>query len=401
MRRLLRNVFAPLLILSLFACSTANDKASNIDPRTGKHPAGWVVADTGGTHPAGYIAGPSACYECHGKNMNGGISGVSCFSSSYNGINCHPNGPANHPAGWSAPTAHGASAKALSAGRDGLSHCQNCHGTDFAGGNSGKSCLNSAGCHGSGVMAPHSPKPWRSNVGGRTHSTADASNAAACAICHTAGANSSRKPSLTPPAGTPAGCFNNTLCHGVEGHDQGWALPSAHGAAAKAPAGGDKGFGACATCHGTGFDGGSAEQSCLSTTGCHHVNAPHPPKPWRSSTGYSHTTCDTSNASQCAKCHTGGANSGTKPSAGAPTGITGCFDNTLCHGTVGHPANWQLPSQHGTVAKEAPSVINRLLFLSGLSRCRLHKRVGTNLSQYHRLPWVRRQCAAPCQTMVY
>ena len=134
MKSLLRAVFAPLFILSLFACSNANDKASNIDPRTGKHPDGWVVANTGGTHKAGYISGPSACYECHGKNMNGGISGVSCFSTAYNGIGCHPDGPSGHPAGWQAPSAHGTSAKSLAAGRDGITHCQPCHGLDYAGG---------------------------------------------------------------------------------------------------------------------------------------------------------------------------------------------------------------------------------------------------------------------------
>jgi predicted CxxxxCH...CXXCH cytochrome family protein len=225
--------------------------------------------------------------------------------------------------------------------------------------------LNSAGCHGAGILAPHSPKPWRSNLGGRTHSIVDASNAGSCAGCHTAGANSGRKPSSPPPAGTPAGCFNNTLCHGVQGHESGWNLPSAHGAAALSPASGEKGFSSCTTCHGAGYTGGTAEQSCLSTAGCHHVNAPHPPKPWLSKTGFSHTKSDTSNAGQCALCHTGGANSGRKPSAGAAIGISGCFNNTLCHGTVGHPENWKNPSLHGAEAKKAPSAS------TGFSSCQV------------------------------
>lgn len=347
---------AILIVLGvLFGCSNANDKAPNLNPVTGKHPAGWAVASTGGLHPAAYIAGPSACLECHGRNMGGGISGVSCFSSTYKGIGCHPDGPSGHPQGWSAPIRHGLSAKAVLQGRDGFSHCTVCHGSDYAGGVVNKSCLNSAGCHGVGVMAPHSPKPWRSTLGGRSHASTDASNAAACALCHTAGANSVRQPSVTPPAGTAVGCFTNTLCHGVEGHQQGWALPAVHGASAISLASGDKGFKSCTYCHGALYDGGLAEQSCLNTTGCHTVNAPHPPKPWRSATGFSHTRCDTSNAEQCALCHTGGANSTLQPVTNAPAALTGCFNNTLCHGARGHAAGWQAPAAHGAEAKKAPT----------------------------------------------
>lgn len=365
MNSLLRTAILMYLALSLLACSNANENAPNINPVTGKHPTGWAVADSGGSHKAAYAAGPSACYECHGKNMAGGISGVSCFSTANNGIGCHPEGPSGHPAGWTAPSSHGSSAKAMSAGRDGIAHCQACHGTDYAGGSVKVSCLNAAGCHGANVNAPHSPKPWLSTIGGRSHTTTDASNAAGCADCHSGGANSSRKPSTTPPAGTPAGCFNNTLCHGVTGHEAGWKAASAHGVAAKALASGDKGFNSCTVCHGTQYDGGTAQQSCISTNGCHGVNAPHPAKPWRSSAGLTHTSTDTSNAAQCATCHTGGANSDRKPRASDPKGLTGCFDNTLCHGTSGHEDGWDAPAKHGAEAKKAPSTS------TGFSSCQV------------------------------
>ena len=366
MNHLLKTVLFSILALSLLSCSKRNDKASNINPVTGKHPSGWAAAGSGGLHPARYHAGPSACVECHGKNLNGGISGVSCFSASRSGINCHPGGPSGHPAGWSAPNAHGASAKALAAGKDGLAHCQACHGADFAGGSSKVSCMNSAGCHGAGVMAPHSPAPWRSKIGGRTHTNTDASNAAGCAVCHSGGANSSRKPAVPPSAGAAPGCFNNTLCHGVESHATGWAAPAAHGATAKSVSGGDNGFRACTQCHGVKYDGGSAEQSCLNNAGCHGatVAAPHPATPWRSTTGgTSHVSSDVSNADQCAVCHTGGANSSRVPRAGDKTGLTGCFNNTLCHGVNGHPDGWKTPSLHGTEAKKAPTAT------TGFSSC--------------------------------
>jgi predicted CxxxxCH...CXXCH cytochrome family protein len=360
-------VIAILVLLGVvLGCSKSNDKAPAINLITGKHPAGWAEGNTGGLHPAAYIAGPSACLECHGKNMDGGISGVSCFSSSLNGITCHPDGPSGHPEGWSAPVKHGSSAKAELLGRDGFSHCAACHGADFAGGVVNVSCLNSAGCHGVGVLAPHSPKPWRSTLGGRTHTSTDAGNASACALCHTAGANSARQPSVTPPAGTAVGCYTNTLCHGVEGHVQNnWALPSIHGAAALSLANGDKGFKSCTFCHGSGYDGGLAEQSCLNATGCHNAGAPHPPKPWRSATGLSHTRCDATNAGQCALCHAGGSNSSRQPDPNAPKGLSGCFDNTLCHGIIGHASGWKDPAAHGAEAKKAPTAS------TGFSSCQI------------------------------
>lgn len=352
-----------LTFVLLSACSKGNDKAATIDPVTGKHPERWVVTGTGGSHPAAFIAGPSACPECHGMALDGGISNVSCFSTSRNGINCHPNGPSGHPAGWSSPGSHGAAAKATSSGTNGFAHCQVCHGSTFSGGIA-RSCLNTAGCHGAGIMAPHAARPWLSKIGGRTHGDTDASNAAACNPCHSGGANSGRKPSTTPPAGTAPGCFNNTLCHGVEGHNTGWAAPEAHGIAALSPAGGNKGFSTCTVCHGTRYDGSIAEQSCITTSGCHGARSPHPAKPWRSATGgVSHTRVDSSNAGACTACHTGGANSSRIPRPGDPVGATGCFNNTLCHGTVGHAAGWNDPAQHGAEAKKSPTAT------TGFSAC--------------------------------
>lgn len=350
-----------LIICLMFGCSKANDNAPMLNPVTGKHPSGWTVADTGGLHPAAYMKGPSACFECHGKNMNGGISGVSCFSSSYNGINCHPGGPSGHPQGWSSPRAHGAAAKAAYAGRYGFLHCAACHGADYTGGVAQKSCFNSSGCH---TTSPH-PTPWQSSLSIFTHTNTDASNAAACAVCHANGNNSPIPAPPAQPVGTPAGCFNNTLCHGVFGHSTGWSSPDVHGASAKAIASGNTGFKSCAQCHGSGFDGGIAEQTCLSASYCHSAAAPHPPKPWRTAGGVTHSTTDTSNADQCATCHTGGQNSDLKPVPGALIGISGCYNNTLCHGQIGHPAGWRDPAAHGAQAKKAPTPS------SGFSSCQV------------------------------
>jgi len=94
------------IIFALCGCSSGNDSTTILDS-SGKHPSDWAVADTGGKHPSAYLAGPSSCYECHGTDLMGGISNVSCFNASRSGITCHAGGPSGHPAGWSDPDSHG------------------------------------------------------------------------------------------------------------------------------------------------------------------------------------------------------------------------------------------------------------------------------------------------------
>ena len=187
MKSLFRSAIAAFICLTLFACSKGNDSPTAIDPRTGKHASDWVVANTGGNHPAVASVSQESCRECHGQDLLGGISKVSCFTASFNGIGCHPNGP-GHPAGFSNPDTHGARAKAAAGGVNGLATCKGCHGIDYRGaGSTAKDCI---GCHklsNSTTNAPHSPAPWRG--GSRSHTTVHESNASACAQCHTAGAN--------------------------------------------------------------------------------------------------------------------------------------------------------------------------------------------------------------------
>ena len=238
-----------------------------------------------------------------------------------------------HAPQWGTPAVHGAAAKGAASSTTGFSACKECHNTDFSGGISNTTCLNTTGCHGAGINAPHAPAPWRG--GTWTHVNTDQSNAPVCAQCHTNGANSSVQPLSPAPAGTAPGCFNNTLCHAAAGHPAGWALPTAHGATAKSAPSSSAGFSLCQTCHGNDFTGGNALTSCLNTAGCHGagINAPHSPKPWRGGT-YTHTTTNQGNASVCALCHTNGANSSLQPSPPAPAGTApGCFNNTLCHAT--------------------------------------------------------------------
>lgn len=362
-----------LLCAGLWSCSKGNQGAPTLNS-SGKHPADWVVATSGGNHPASYLLSPGQCFECHGKDLAGGISKVSCFSSDRNGLGCHAIGPQGHPVNFKLPENHGSRAKSVVGGVNGLAFCKNCHGNDFRGaGSAKKDCI---GCHQlttPTTMAPHAPQPWL--AGTTSHSNTDQSNAAACAQCHTAGANLRAQFKLPSYAGGTPGCFNNTLCHGVVGHSddarQPWKNAENHGAAAKGdPSKGD-GLAVCKSCHGQALTGTGSAVSCFSC----HATAPHSPKPWRrtitNTTGRIHTDANPQNAAACAGCH---INNQRLTTPVAVTGTPGCFDNSMCHGVTGHndttqfpiPAQaWKIPVNHGAKAKGSTA-----LGTSGFTYCR-------------------------------
>ena len=83
-------------IAALTGCSTPDDQAP-FDGDTGKHPSDWVYAK----HPAASNEDINACMECHGADLSGGMSGVSCSQCHLNGspftltgcTSCHGNPP--------------------------------------------------------------------------------------------------------------------------------------------------------------------------------------------------------------------------------------------------------------------------------------------------------------------
>jgi predicted CxxxxCH...CXXCH cytochrome family protein len=368
--RSLRNFRNPVGCLILLAalgaaagCSTAEPPGgsgtnmNHVLP-SGSSVAGWLATPSGGTHAStatlDYIAtgGSSGCTECHGSDLSGGISRVSCFG---NTAGCH-HGPVT---GWvAAPPAaqqHGVSAK-KAPGSSGFASCQICHGADFRTPRGGFTCYS---CH---TLTPHAPRPWRGLP--YTHTDTDTANAPVCAQCHYPGSpnNPANHPATPAPAGTAPGCFNSTLCHAEGGHAAGWVAvppaPQPHGTAAKAA----NGFPDCQTCHGANFSGSGAAVSCLNTAGCHGalVSSPHPPKPWDNAANYTHTNTSTSgspgNLSVCANCHRNGANLTTfpPPSPPAPAGTApGCFNSTLCHsagGAAPHPVPYDNASHYAVTS---------------------------------------------------
>ncbi len=312
--RTLRTIAVVALAAAALASCSKKRGSSPFDPEAGH--AGDFLAQ----HFTLFRADSGSCISCHGVDLQGGISKVSCYSASIDGQRCHPGGPGGHSMGWSDPANHGTAAKgppgdALS----GLASCTPCHGTGFQGG-SGLSCFS---CH--GVPAPHPRGSWRGRL---THTTTHQGNAPVCAQCHD-----------NPGNDLPPACFNNSLCHGETGHPAGWAAASSHGAAAKRAPGSMTGFEVCTGCHGSNFGGGTG-RAC---SACHGVPAPHPRSPWRN--GLTHTDTNRANAPVCARCHDNPGNS-------LPPN---CFNGSLCHAEAsGHPPGWSASSQHGQAAMTSP-----------------------------------------------
>ncbi|HSM00771.1 MAG TPA: hypothetical protein VK944_11680, partial [Candidatus Limnocylindria bacterium] len=345
----IRHSTLSLILLVAFAAFSGcgNDNSSD----GSSSPPDWVVVPSGGQHAKSatrdYIAESESipCMECHGADLSGGTSQVSCFE---NPTGCH-HGPVS---GWIAtsPAAqnHGVSAK-QAPGSSGFVSCQICHGRFFSGGASKLSCFS---CH--EVAAPHPARPWHGPT--YTHIDTNTENASVCALCHFPGSpnNPSNHPSTPAAAETPPGCFNSTLCHGdtAAPHAVGTAWrdpgPQFHGLTAK------KDLSYCQGCHGTPgttlFNGGIASTSCQ-TSACHARAKAHP-IPWYQASqlfpAYVASHRDSGNRSvACAICHkTDGP--GTGPDPNAPSCFSVSFNEILCHSGDPGGVNHSVPFQEAT-----------------------------------------------------
>ena len=349
--KLLKYGAALLITMALWGCGKGNSAAPvTIDPVTKKHSVGWVTLDASGipTHASdvnGYYAKPDSCAECHGQDLAGGISGVSCSTTDRNGVACHAKFP--HVNNFADFDKHGVSAKNPVGGKDGMAHCQKCHGGDYLGRSTAKSCI---GCHKSLnalTNAPHAAN-WLSgsNVNGLRHSSTHKSNAAACFVCHKGGLNnkptggSLRPAPPAPLAGAAPDCYNNTMCHDSNvGHSAGWTVsggPGIHGGIAKSS------LSFCQTCHAlpaTGnnprFTGGTTFTSCES---CHNRPFIAHPQTWVPGRGITSGAANTVSThgydtvayADCKLCH-GAVGNATAPSCISVKGVDGL---TGCHASA-------------------------------------------------------------------
>jgi predicted CxxxxCH...CXXCH cytochrome family protein len=318
----------------------------------------------------------SACQECHGDNLLGGIATVSCFSATKGAQNCHAGGPvgpnAGHGEGWKFQSRHGrqgamATPAQFSAG---FAYCSKCHGSEFKGGiGKATSCYS---CH---TKAPHPDKPWHgTTASGTNHVFADPNNAGQCYLCHKDGNNSGLKPSSPAIFGSPPSCFNNTLCHNNSGHSAKWTDPTSnqfHKYTASISS-------SCTLCHGVNYDGvGGTAPSCANTnskTGlkCHSDGKPINQKASDCSSCHgvppnaaafpnaqkSHSAHNGLQDVSCSSCHKGGGTGTSNHANGTPfmsistgfraktgtanpvyTSSSGTCANTSCHGGKVTP-NW-------------------------------------------------------------
>ena len=134
------------------------------------HKIGW--SDTSATQFHGrYIrlmqGNITPCAQCHGATFTGGSSGKSCYA-------CHGSYP--HKAEWTSASATGSHGRYLKGKNWQIGECASCHGKDYAGGTSGKSCF---GCH---ATYPHTV--FASFAGHKAYLYGKSYPLAACQTCH-------------------------------------------------------------------------------------------------------------------------------------------------------------------------------------------------------------------------
>jgi hypothetical protein len=110
------------LIVFMYSCSELNENAIFLDD-SGRHPEKWLEDG----HQDAANNNIDECKKCHGSDLKGGTSRISCVS-------CHSK-IVFHPVPW---IDHGKEPI------DDLERCAICHGSDFRGGISGVSCYE---CH--------------------------------------------------------------------------------------------------------------------------------------------------------------------------------------------------------------------------------------------------------------
>lgn len=119
-----------ILFLTLVVLSCSEDK--NPLPST-SHPEEWNTVGAENFHGGKVLAtGSSSCKSCHGIDLKGGESGESCFK-------CHQGYP--HSDEWTIIGSSNFHAAYISANSDAMDRCKACHGSNLTGGKSGVSCF--------------------------------------------------------------------------------------------------------------------------------------------------------------------------------------------------------------------------------------------------------------------
>ncbi|KAA3618893.1 MAG: hypothetical protein DWQ05_05860 [Calditrichaeota bacterium] len=246
-----------------------------------------------------------SCKNCHGENLDGGSSEVSCTK-------CHADFP--HPQGWELSSGDNSHTTFLIANEFDYTSCKKCHGQDFQGGATGISCNK---CH---EGFPHLPE-W-SGTGTEGHGSflkIKDYDMDSCRGCH--------GEDLT---GGPSG-ISCTKCHTTFPHPQGWELDSGVNSHTTFLQANNFDYSSCKNCHGEDFTGGSSGISCNKC----HDGFPHLDS-WVAAGPDGHNTFLKNkdyDMESCKSCHGADLKGGT-------SGIS-C---SQCHGDFPHPDGWELKS---------------------------------------------------------
>ncbi len=302
------------ITLSWYGCS--DDK----NPLPSKsHPESWSQVGTENFHGTKVLTvGYSSCTACHGENLDGGESKVSCFK-------CHISYP--HEETWIRKDDSDFHGKYLKNLNWVLQNCRECHGQDYKGGSSEVSCFK---CHAS---YPHS-EGWLNSASENYHGSYVKQNEdiiTACEKCHGVDETGGR---------TGISCEK---CHASYPHDENWMNESSENFHGKLLQALNWSTSSCQGCHGTDLKGGSSEVSCYTC----HENYPHASEWITGDNSHGKYLQDNDySLESCQLCH-GSDNSG-------GTSEVSCFK---CHTSYPHNDNWSVSSSadyHGA-------------FLNGLS----------------------------------
>jgi predicted CxxxxCH...CXXCH cytochrome family protein len=134
-------------VIALGACTSELKDADDLplDPTLpGIHVEGWASALNANFHGKALATANydyTKCRACHGLDLRGGTSKISCADPA-----CHASVPGDHPVGWLSAINDDFHGKVLMQASYDFGKCSSCHGTDLDGGATGISC-NNDGCH--------------------------------------------------------------------------------------------------------------------------------------------------------------------------------------------------------------------------------------------------------------
>ena len=296
------SILSVATLIFLFACSKKKELPTEVIFSV--HPAAWMEKSSDDYHGKKVAAvGLGSCKECHGADSKGGESKVSCFD-------CHGGGPGGHPVDWMDKSADKYHGKEIA--QNGWAQCGVCHGADYKGGTSKKSCY---ACH-DGVSGH--PVGFDKGTSENFHGKKVAAEGiVGCTACHGA----DYKGGISRVS-----CY---VCHegGPGAHPMGWLDQSSqdyHGLAVIT-----EGWESCADCHGADYTGGTSQKSCYA---CHNGPGGHPNDYADDDSDKSHGTDVASGGLEaCAVCHG-------DDYQGGKSGVS-CY---TCHagGPSGHPNGW-------------------------------------------------------------